>query len=73
MEPVERPAHVAPERVVDVNIFDPIIDDLDFHDSWKSLQDSDLPEVVWSPHNGGHWIVLRGKLVQEVVSDWQQF
>lgn len=63
------PAHVDPARVCDIDIYQPLREGLDFHQSWKALQDSGVPEVVWTPHNGGHWLVLRGRLVSRVLSD----
>ncbi|MGH7488872.1 MAG: cytochrome P450, partial [bacterium] len=32
-----------------------------------------LPDVVWTPRNGGHWIVLRGRLVSRVLSEFCNF
>ena len=63
------PAHIAADRVRDFDIYQPLRDGLDFHRSWKALQDSGAPEVIWTPHNGGHWLVLRGRLVDRVLSD----
>jgi camphor 5-monooxygenase len=67
------PTHVPPARVLDFDIYQPLRAGLDFHQSWKALQDSDLPDVVWTPHNGGHWMVLRGRLVSQVLSDYANF
>jgi cytochrome P450 len=69
----DRPAHVPAQRCIDFDIYQPLRDGLDFHRSWKALQDSDLPDVVWTPHNGGHWLVLRGRLVSRVLSDYANF
>lgn len=70
---VSRPAHVAAERYRDFDIYQPLRDGLDFHASWKALQDETLPDVIWTPRNGGHWIVLRGPLVSRVLSDYVNF
>jgi len=70
---VDRPAHVAPERLVDFDIYQPLREGEDFHHSWKALQDSGVPDVIWTPRNGGHWLVLRGKLVSQVLSDYANF
>ena len=63
------PAHISPDRVRDFDIYLPLREGLDFHRSWKALQDSGAPDVIWTPHNGGHWLVLRGRLVERVLSD----
>ncbi|MBI2799196.1 MAG: cytochrome P450 [Gammaproteobacteria bacterium] len=70
---IPHPAHVPAARVVDFDIYQPLQPNLDFHASWKALQDSTLPDVVWTPHNGGHWMVLRGRLVSQVLSDYSRF
>ena len=67
------PTHIPPERVRDFDIYQPLRDGLDFHLSWKALQDSGAPDVIWTPHNGGHWLVLRGPLVERVLSDHANF
>ena len=70
---IARPAHVSPERYLDFDIYQPLRDGQDFHQSWKTLQDSGVPDVVWTPRNGGHWLVLRGRLVSQVLSDYANF
>ena len=70
---VPRPAHVAEERVVDFDFFDPPGVASDFQDSWRTLQTADVPDVVWTPFNGGHWIATRGDLVEEVFADYHTF
>ncbi len=32
-----------------------------------------MPDLVWTPHNGGHWIATRGELVEEVFADYERF
>jgi camphor 5-monooxygenase len=70
---ITRPAHVPASRLIDFDIYQPLLPGKDFHESWKALQDSALPDVVWTPRNGGHWMVLRGRLVSEVLSDYARF
>jgi camphor 5-monooxygenase len=74
-EPVNNlavPSHVPPDRVVDIDIYALPGQEADFHDAWKSLQDSS-PDLVWTPHNEGHWIALRGDVLAEVQSDHAHF
>jgi len=68
-----RPDHVPLERCIDFDIYQPLQPGKDFQESWKALQDSTLPDVVWTAHNGGHWLVLRGRLVSQVLSDYANF
>lgn len=66
------PTHVPADRVVDINIYALPGQTDDFHAAWKSLQDSS-PDIVWTPHNEGHWIALRGDILAEVQSDHERF
>ncbi len=72
-ERVARPGHVDAARYLEFDVYAPLTSGKDFHESWKALQDADLPDIVWTPYNGGHWMVLRGRLVQEVLSDYKRF
>jgi hypothetical protein len=68
-----RPPHVSQARVVDFDFFDPPGVERDFQDSWRTLQAPGVPDVVWTPNNGGHWIATRGDLVEEVFADYRTF
>lgn len=66
------PEHVDPGQVVDINIYALPGQEDDFHTAWKALQDAS-PDIVWTPHNEGHWIALRGDVLAEVQSDHERF
>jgi cytochrome P450 len=67
------PAHVAPDRVVDVDVYlPPEIGELGFHRAWAKVQ-AGRPDVVWSPRNEGHWIALSGEAIQEIQTDPERF
>ncbi|MBB4614283.1 cytochrome P450 [Novosphingobium taihuense] len=66
---VERPAHVPPELVVDADIYDLPGGDHDPHMAWKALDIPGNPGFVWTPHNGGHWIVTSADLLWELYPD----
>ncbi len=54
-----RPDNVPPELVIDWNVYDaPKAREIGPHLAWKELHKG--PDIVWTPHNGGHWIVTRG-------------
>ena len=67
------PVNVPSDRIVDFDIYQPMLKGLDLHESWRALQESGAPDVVWTPKNGGHWMVLRGKLIMKVLQDYQTF
>ncbi|WP_417320113.1 cytochrome P450 [Emcibacter sp.] len=68
---IETPPHVNPEQVVDFDFYHPCEAGGDPFLAWKTLQDG--PEMVWTPHNGGHWIATRGEQIKELLTDWNQF
>lgn len=70
---VERPDNVPVESVVDFDIFNPPGGHPDIHAAWKALQDSTDRPIVWTPHNGGHWIALRGSLIEKILADHERF
>ena len=66
------PDNVPADRVVDFDLFN-LTPNVEAHTAWKTLQEStDLP-VVWTPCNGGHWIALRARLVETILSDHERF
>lgn len=66
---VDRPAHVSADLVVDFDYFNPPYHHDDLHLAWKTLQDEAPNDVVWTDRNGGHWIVLRGRDMHDLLSD----
>jgi cytochrome P450 len=60
------PANVPHERVVDVDMYNPPGIEDGYHEAWKRLQKPGTPELVWTPHNGGHWIATSGALIGEI-------
>ncbi|MDB5683073.1 MAG: Cytochrome [Sphingomonas bacterium] len=68
---VERPAHVPEALVHDFDFFRPGPEGSDPFRAWATLHG--LPPLVWTPRNGGHWIVTRGEDVPRILSDWERF
>jgi camphor 5-monooxygenase len=68
---VERPPHVTPDRVVDFDVWSPPGEKEDIHAAWERLHAE--KSVVWTPHNGGHWIVTRTDPMLEVYEDYNRF
>jgi len=68
-----RPAHVPPELVRDIDMY--ALDGIEegYHEAWKLLQTPDMPELVWTPLTGGHWIATRGHLVKEIYENPDRF
>lgn len=70
--PVAPPRHVPADRIVDFDIYNPPRA-ADLHSAWKTLQRPETPDVVWTPRNGGHWIVTRGSMIADAYRDHESF
>lgn len=66
---VSPPAHVPASRIVDfdLNRVDLYADD--FFEAWRTLHRPGVPDIAWSPHNGGHWMVTRGRWMPGLFAD----
>jgi cytochrome P450 len=69
----ERPAHVAADRFLDFDIYAPPGVKDDFHVAMKALQAPGVPDLVWTPRNGGHWIATRNAMIRVIMSDYERF
>nr|WP_047167558.1 cytochrome P450 [Sphingomonas sp. Y57] len=69
----ELPAHVDPARLFDVDVYAPAGFETDFHEAWYKLHEANLPELIWTPRHGGHWMPTRGKLIGEMFADYTRF
>lgn len=69
----ERPAHVPAVLVYDVDMYQ--LDGIDegYHEAWTKLRTEGMPDLIWTPLTGGHWIAMSGETVQEIYSDPSRF
>lgn len=66
------PAHVPPELVVDINIYNmPVSNDFDPQQAWRAF--TGKGPLVFSPHNGGHWIAAEGQEILDFYKDPEHF
>jgi cytochrome P450 len=71
---VDRPAHVNPQCVVDFDYLAPPGHDADVHLAWSSsLHAPGVPDIVWTPHYGGHWIATRAADIDVMQLDSARF
>ncbi|MGE4303198.1 MAG: cytochrome P450 [Novosphingobium sp.] len=70
---VKRPENVPADRVLDFDVYRDIPQDVDFHQYWRDLMKNAAHPLMWTPHNGGHWIALRSDLSETVMSDSERF
>lgn len=69
----QQPAHVPDHLVRDIDMYAPEGIENGYHEAWQSIQHPDMPELVWTPLTGGHWIATRGELIHEIYTDPARF
>ena len=67
------PAHVPASRVVDFDVYHPTGIEDGYHQAWMRLHAEGVPDLVWTPHNGGHWIATRGHMIRQFLNDPEHF
>ncbi|WP_313804674.1 cytochrome P450 [Sphingobium sp.] len=70
---VARPDNVPADRVFDFDIYRDVPEGTDFHRSWRALMDVVPYPLMWTPHNGGHWVAMRGDVSDVVMSQSDRF
>lgn len=69
---VEKPEHVPTDVVVDFDYMHPKgLESGTVYDVLRGLQQG--PDIVWTPHNGGHWVVTRFEDVKWVQENYGIF
>jgi cytochrome P450 len=68
-----KPDHVPDNLVYEIDMY--ALDGIEegYHEAWKRVQKPGMPELVWTPLTGGHWIATNGDTVREVYSDPTRF
>jgi len=60
-------------RIVDFDVYNPFKGHSDLHVAWMALKESTEHAIVWTPHNGGHWIALEPRLILDVFEQPEHF
>jgi len=68
-----RPDHVPPDRVRDIDMYALKGIEEGFHEAWKRVQQPGVPELIWTPFTGGHWIATNGETIREIYTDPERF
>lgn len=68
-----QPAHVPDDRVYEIDMYQ--LDGIEdgYHEAWKRVQTPGIPDLIWTPLTGGHWIATNGDTVREVYGDPSRF
>lgn len=69
----QRPAHVPVDRVYDIDMYALNGIEEGYHEAWKRVQKPGVPDLIWTPRTGGHWIATNGETVREIYSDPSRF
>jgi len=67
------PPHVPESLVVDFDLYNVQVVDGDYHAGLKRLHDPGVPDIFWTPRNGGHWVATRGEDIYEIFKDSARF
>ena len=67
------PDHVPLHLVVDFDVYRPLRPGLGYFESFSAAQEEGLPDLFWSPFNGGSWVARRRSLLTEIFSDHEHF
>lgn len=68
-----RPDHVPQDRVIDFDVYRQPPAGMSPQEMWFDMQASASHPVMWTPHNGGHWIAMDPELSEAVLSEWETF
>lgn len=67
------PSHVPPELVFDFDAFRPMHVGETYHDAYARWHAKGLPELFWSPYNGGHWVAAGRECLSLIFADYDKF
>lgn len=67
------PEHVPADGVYDFDLYHPPGVENGFHEAWLALHEECVPDLIWTPHNGGHWLATRSRPITEVFFDYARF
>ena len=67
------PENIPDSRVVDFDIYNFAIVDGEYQLAFKELTADGRPDLLWTPHNGGHWICTRAATIERVLNESQHF
>ena len=68
-----RPHNVPAKRVVDFDLYHPPEVEQGSLEVWLKLHTPGVPDLIWTPRNGGHWLATRGKLIAEAFANYERF
>jgi cytochrome P450 len=73
MQDFSIPAHVRPDQVFDWHMYAQPEGDDTAHATWKKMHAEGVPDIFWTPHNGGHWVAARGEDIEFIQRNHDPF
>jgi cytochrome P450 len=70
---VERPTHVPASLAFEFDAFRPMEGSETYHEAYVRWNGKGLPELFWTPFNGGHWVAASRECLAEVFADYGRF
>lgn len=67
------PAHVPADRIHEIDMYALEGIEEGYHEAWKRVQRPGVPDLIWTPFTGGHWIATTGDAIREIYSDPSRF
>jgi hypothetical protein len=68
------PPHVSADRVFEFDMYNPAgVGEIGLQHAWAKLLAPGVPDLVWTPYNGGHWIAVSGKLIRQAFEEYDRF
>lgn len=72
--PVARPDHVTVAQVLDFDIYALQAQNGEYQTLVSQLvHDVSVPDMFWTPQNGGHWVAARAEVIDQVFNDARLF
>ena len=68
-----QPDNVPDDRVIDFNLHRPVPAGQTVHEFWRDAMAGAAHDVMWTPHSGGHWMVMDPDLCESVLTDPERF
>ncbi|MCY1258382.1 Camphor 5-monooxygenase [compost metagenome] len=65
----ELPSHVSADLVHHFDLYQPIEGADDYQTWFTKLQAAGTPDIFWTRHNGGHWVVTRGEDFDHILKN----
>ena len=67
------PHNVPRDRVYNIDMFALEGIEEGYHEAWMRIKKPNMPDLIWTPCNGGHWVATNGRTIAEIYSDPTRF